>query len=174
MTDVVNRLHMLVRGGQVRRFHTIDTIKDNSVAEHSYHVALLCWLLTIGQPSTDLLLAALMHDIPEFVTGDIPANTKRDLGLCEKCEELEAGILRSMLEGLEHYRLTGPERRVLQLADCMAGMLQCVRERMLGNRNVEGAYNNWTEYVRELKPVRHEYDVLDAISGMWRDAGGSR
>jgi len=51
-----------------------------SVAEHSFHVATLVWLLARQEPAVDALRAlelALLHDLAEVRTGDLPMTAGR-------------------------------------------------------------------------------------------------
>jgi len=53
-----------------------------SVAEHSFHVATLVWLLARQEPEIDALRAlemALLHDLAEVRTGDLPMTAGRYL-----------------------------------------------------------------------------------------------
>ncbi len=59
----------------VRRQGWLDRGVDDpeSVADHSWSVALLAWLLAAGRPGLDrerVLLLGLVHDLPEAVVGD--------------------------------------------------------------------------------------------------------
>lgn len=56
-----------------------NSIRRQSVAEHSYNVAMLIvYLFNMKDrdPPSDLLVAALMHDYDEIYTGDLPAGFK--------------------------------------------------------------------------------------------------
>ena len=69
--DRIPRLGYLTRG----------VADPESVAEHSYHVAFLVWALGPSVPGLDLARAvglALLHDVGELATGDIP-RTAADL-----------------------------------------------------------------------------------------------
>lgn len=75
----------------VRRYSTIHLCKDENIAEHSMHVAMLCEI--VGSKVIDKLKAegnyhcenidlgrciklAIFHDLDEIITGDIPRATK--------------------------------------------------------------------------------------------------
>jgi hypothetical protein len=61
-------------GGAVQRCHTVRHQGSYSNAEHSWGVAMLLLQLYPEYPS--VLAVALVHDIPEAVTGDVPATVK--------------------------------------------------------------------------------------------------
>ena len=72
-----------LRAQGVNRWHIVETSRPQSVAEHSFNVAMIAMELAYLIPSLskpDVMAAALMHDIDEVVTGDIPTPTKERLG----------------------------------------------------------------------------------------------
>lgn len=75
----------------VKRWGVVEMSKEQSVAEHSFNVSLLC-IAILNQAETvwehksqisdlkaDTLRWAALHDIPELLTGDIPTSFKRQL-----------------------------------------------------------------------------------------------
>lgn len=78
-------LETVMRVQAVKRWHMIDTTRIQNLAEHTANVALLAmtvaktapidWFDTYAAVAT----AALVHDIPESFTGDLPTHTKRYL-----------------------------------------------------------------------------------------------
>ena len=53
----------------------VPAAETESVADHSFRVALLAWLAAPGEPALDrdrVLKLALLHDLAEAVTGDEP------------------------------------------------------------------------------------------------------
>lgn len=72
----------------IKRWGVIDMSRDQSVAEHSYHVAIIA--MEIGQfyfaesespPIAELLKWSLTNDLPELLTGDIPTPAKQYIDL---------------------------------------------------------------------------------------------
>lgn len=106
-------------------------------------VALLC----DGCPSTQLLMAALGHDLAEQYVGDIPSPTKRELKISEKLGHLEDTILHR--HGA-HVILTADEKRTLKIADCLDGMMFCVSELRSGNRRAHIIYERYLSYIEEM------------------------
>jgi len=135
MSALETALHQLtfVRdGGSVKRMHTVRTLHTQNVAEHSYGVAWLCWVLTDGKPSANLLMAALAHDVPEVEVGDVPSPTKRALNstVLQTLEDLAmSNNFMPVFEVTEHEAL------VLKVADMLDLAFACVDEHNLGNRN---------------------------------------
>ena len=73
-------LEFLLAGAEVLRYHTVQTLQRETVGHHSHGVACLVLLLD-PQASARLLRAALLHDLAEQCTGDIPSAAKREYGI---------------------------------------------------------------------------------------------
>lgn len=159
----------MLRASATKRFHTMRTITENTVAEHGWGVACLVWELTLGQCRTVLLGAALHHDLAEHVVGDVPAPAKRELGIGERLNALEDRLLRH--QGCVNTEDLSPEeRRTLKLADCYDGMMFCVREKGLGNRTLGEVFVKYHSYVTALSPDGVELEILTAIVNEWEIA----
>lgn len=160
-------VEFISNGGDVRRFHTVNTIGTNTVAEHSFGVVWIIWLLTGGQCRPKLLMAGAAHDLAEQVVGDVPSPAKRALGIGQDIDELETKIL------ADHgtaFVLTPEEARTLKLADCLDGLLFCAKERSQGNRRIDGVADKYAEYIAEMNPCGVERDVFDAVKSILEDA----
>ena len=83
-----NPLKLLLNGGKVRRFHTGLGNFNQTVAEHSFNVALLL-LMIWPDTKVEELEYALKHDLHEAFTGDMPAPTKKLPTLDRVMKELE-------------------------------------------------------------------------------------
>ena len=120
----------LREGAAVQRCHTHDGPRY-TVGEHSAGVAYLLLALMPTPPSADLLSAALLHDIPERWTGDVPAWAKwSSPELARALEALEARILNSL--GLEAPRLDSFELHWLKAADSLDLWLWCKNQQRRG------------------------------------------
>lgn len=162
-------LQFVRQGAEVERFHATKTLQVETVGTHSHGVAMLCYALSVGAPSVDLLMAALCHDLAEQVYGDIPAPTKRALGISEACAELEDECLaqRGLL-----FTLTPEEERILKLADILDGMLFCVREAQLGSRLVAGVYARYAGYFNTVAfpEDREAFSIFNELETHWMEA----
>lgn len=139
----------ITAGGQVKRYHALFTLVPQTVAEHSYGVAWWCAILCDMAPSTNLLLAALLHDVAEAKVGDIPSPVKRELAISSAVEEMEEEYLAAYK--LPMPELTEDETLVLRIADCLDGIAFCRRELALGNARLGTTLDNYVRYVRELQ-----------------------
>lgn len=83
----------------VKRWHMIDTTRQQTLAEHSANVALLSWYIATTSPGMffgpgdRIASVALRHDLAEVFTGDIPSHSKRHL---KGLNRLEAATLPSV------------------------------------------------------------------------------
>jgi hypothetical protein len=73
----------LLRADGVTRWHIVATIKRQSLAEHSYRVAVITksLLSRLGYEDDSLVAKALVHDADEILDGDIPTPTKEKYGI---------------------------------------------------------------------------------------------
>lgn len=143
---------LLMQFGQTKRYHTEVLLKEQDVAQHTFNVAWLCWLLSQREPSAELLMSALAHDAGERWTGDLPAPVKRGTGLGGAFDALENAA--TAKAGWVPPGLSLTEGQILKMADALEGAFFCLRELKLGNRLVVdagagGAATNFLGYVRE-------------------------
>lgn len=158
---ITETLRIIRAGGSVTRFHTQRTTQAESVGKHSFGVAWLCYLLSDGKPSMALLVAALAHDLAEYVTGDVPAPVKgANPDLKHALDRVEADVLPGALQP----PLTEVEARTLKLADIFDGMLFCNEERRLGNLDILPTFEAYYSYAQKFYPLAPaEQEVLNFI-----------
>lgn len=163
-------------GGNSTRFHTVDVHNRQCIGNHSFGVAWLCELITQGAASKNLIMAALAHDLAEHVVGDVPAPAKRSMGIGKLYEAAE--YIQLSQAGLSPYfdKLTPLESEVLKLSDCFEGMIFCLRERKLGNRNVDDIFGRYVSYVSEVITKMETSTVavkaariLDELGSEWKE-----
>jgi len=122
-----------------------------SVADHSYSVALIAMLLAdrmdLELDVEKLLRIALLHDLPEHMLGDIHAPATRLLGEREK-EAAELRILENLFAGLENgeryvelwkefAERSSPEGRLIRAADKIEMFTQAFQYEAAGNRMLD-------------------------------------
>lgn len=147
-----NTLDFITAGAAVSRYHTCDILKPESVGHHSHGVALLCMVID-PDCSFDLVKAALLHDMAEQRTGDIPSPAKRELGIGGDLEAIEHRILEE--NGFAFPNLSDEDQLTLKLADVAHGALKCAREVNMGNSTMRIVYDRFMIYAGQLpKNVR--------------------
>lgn len=167
----IYRMKAARAGGNVNRFHTMTTLCKNTVAQHSFGVAVMMDQMYDGKAPAHMLRAALYHDIAEAQFGDIPSPAKRamdsaDLRLAEDKYMKSNGLW---------TELNDWERWQLKSLDILDGLWYCAEEMGLGNRRIVEAWNNYRSYlfdhVKNAEPFmgREHYnealDFIGAISG---------
>lgn len=143
---MVSRLLQIRKGGDVKRFHTVTMLREHLVSSHSWGVATII-LDVYPECSKELLIAALYHDVPEHIVGDMPATTKwRHPELADKLAQAEAQAVAEM--GLEMI-LSPYEQKVLKFADMADLVLCCLQEVQLGNRTAAEVVARGIAYLEE-------------------------
>ena len=178
MKTMKERVQFILEGGAVNRFHARPGLLQQTDAAHSWGVAVLVYLLSPVQPSVELLLAALTHDLAEQYMGDVPAPAKWALGVQADYARLENDKLRQY--GLDFSGLLSTdEARQLKLADTMDGLLHCCKEAALGNRTVHLIYGKWYALAQHTITARtivssQELELLQAINQIWEESNGAQ
>ncbi|WP_297211450.1 5'-deoxynucleotidase [uncultured Flavonifractor sp.] len=143
----LSRMRYINRWGLMR-----NTVQEN-IQEHSHMVAVLAHALAVirrdvlGRPADPGLAAAaaLYHDAPEILTGDLPTPIKyyspdiRDA--YKRVEQVSAGKLLAMLpdelrpayEPLVREEYDPDTRALVKAADKLSAYIKCVEELKAGN-----------------------------------------
>lgn len=109
--------------------------RHESVAEHSWRLALMAYLMKDAFPDTDIdkvIRMCLIHDLGEAVTGDIPAfeKTRQDeetendavQGLFASLPEPYCGEIRALWAEMEERRT--PEAKLYKALDKLEALIQ--------------------------------------------------
>lgn len=160
---ITKQIEFIRKGGLVKRYHTKNTIAPNTVAHHSFGVAHFCYLLSEGNASVNLIMAALCHDMAEQVTGDISSPTKRRFPeLAAMVQKMEYDVLGE--HDMDFEMTLGPEETtILKMADCMDGMTFCINEFELGNHSIIEVYNRYVQYFNDIPANEHQRLVFNAL-----------
>ena len=110
------------------RYHTAPMqMERQTVGAHSYAVSILIDQLW-PDSSKQLIMAALYHDVPEIILGDIPATAKWDYPeLHQAFERAEKKVMEDL--GL-NFVLTAEEKNRLKMADMLELVMYCHRHDM--------------------------------------------
>lgn len=129
MSDRYQDLALLRDAAAVQRFHTNRKLRQQNLAEHSFGVMQLIRYIW-PEARREVYLAAMHHDLPEFITGDIPAPIKRRMPtLAVALEQAERGAAPLY----QDFGLTPTEEAVLKWCDTMELVLWCLEEIQLGS-----------------------------------------
>jgi len=129
----------LYNAGAVKRYHTMRVHEHQSLAAHSWGIAMILAAICDEPPSGELLLAALTHDLAEIETGDVPAPMKwNDQDLSDSL--YDAGTKFDREHGIV-FDLSDQEYQLLQWADTFELILFCAAEINMGNKAIVSTYN---------------------------------
>jgi 5'-deoxynucleotidase YfbR-like HD superfamily hydrolase len=143
----MNTTELIEKNGRVTRYHTERVLHPETIAEHSWGVAMLCIALTNGNPSMNLLKAALYHDLAEHVTGDTPAPAKwNSPKLKEALTDIEWAFHKSTKTEVE---LTDDEMEIFKMADMLQLCIYCQSEWSMGNRTLTKIWHNGWDWLYE-------------------------
>lgn len=134
----------ILQSSGVSRFHAVPGLAPQTIAQHSWGVAVLCQYFK-PKCRKELILAALTHDCTELVTGDIPSTAKWQspelktiLDKIESETEQEWGIA---------FELNPEEKRLLKLCDGLEGMNYCIERRRQGDLEASVVFYRWADFV---------------------------
>ncbi len=136
--------------GRVTRYHTVQTLQRQTIADHQWGVAMILYQICINAPSQELIRAALQHDLAEVITGDAPATAKWTFPDVKKAmDDAEAHVNNEL--GLI-FSLTPEETLLLKAADMLELCYFCLNETALGNSKAQDVLERGLKYVLRLHP----------------------
>ena len=152
---------LLARMKYITRWSLMHSTRAESLSEHTCDTALLAHMLcliarrytgTPCRPKT-VAVAALYHDAPEIIAGDMPTPVKyANHALRDAYKALEAESVRSMTGLLPEELgeeispfisgelLTAEEKRLLKAADRLSALIKCMEEQRSGNHEFDAAF----------------------------------
>jgi len=125
----------------VTRWGVLRRARSQNVAEHQYYVAVYAGLIadTIGYEGDrgNLYRCALIHDLFEGRSGDLPGPFKRQLCVGDAYHKLEVEYFKALfpheLPYLDMLRQDQGIAAIVKAADKMEGCMYLANEHMLGN-----------------------------------------
>ena len=164
----MDKLIAIRAGGAVQRYHTIRTLRPQSVAEHSWGVAMLLHMVAPSAPS-HVLSAALTHDLAELVTGDLPATFKWVLepAAHDHIKDVEKEF--NATHGWD-IALTPDEQHLLKWCDMMELVQWAMEELDMGNKLIIPVINNGLDYLRDMgHPNRIAQEIYNEYEEAFRE-----
>lgn len=141
----------IARSGRVTRYHNTPMVTRQTIADHTWGVMVcLNWLLDDKVPA-HMLKAAMYHDVPEIVTGDVPAPAKADNSMLKDVLTLIENQVKTDLD--IHVHTSEWEAAVISMADTMELMMHCKKEMAMGNKHAHKVFNKGMDYLHEKRIV---------------------
>lgn len=173
---------LLGRMKYITRWSLMRNGRPESLSEHTADTALLAHMLCLiakkctgtgaGLHPEVVATAALYHDAPEILTGDMPTPVKYKndaLRSAYKAVEREsarvmASLLPEELRSETEAYLTGTvlndaERKVLKAADRLSAIIKCIEESQGGNHEFEAAREQQMAALHALDCPEAEYFI---------------
>ena len=183
---LISRMRYIGRWGLMR-----SSIPEN-VQEHSHMVAVIAHALGVIRREVfgrecdpnALAAAALFHDAPEIITGDLPTPVKYHSGdLTAAYKEVERGAaekLVSMLpvelqgayEPLMSGKVGNDAEKLVKAADRLSAYIKCIEERKAGNLEFLSAERRTLERIRSMELPEAEYFLEHFIPAFEQDLDG--
>lgn len=172
MTNTMNLIRIFRAGGCTRRFHNTPMTRPEDVAQHTFGViSIIRALYHPSIPPSILLCAALEHDLPEQMTGDIPSPLKwKSSVIAEELWTLEEQWWEET--GIKQIKnLTPDEEQILKAVDMLDMIIKCKEELGMGNRGRLAVYTmgdmirNGKKYLKELKLPLWAKKKVDELVG---------
>lgn len=162
---LVSRMKYISRWGLMRNSRT------ENIAEHSLEVAIITHLLCElrnrrfggNVDVSRAVLAAVYHDVPEIITGDLPTPVKYyDPGIKSAYKRVEEAAVEKLLSTVpddlrEDYAEvfdseSDPETaRLVKAADKLSALIKCIEERRSGNTDFAEAERQTLEAIRKMR-----------------------
>ena len=170
----------------ITRWSLMRSGRPESLSEHTADTAMLAHMLClIAQKCTGtgdglrpevVATAALYHDAPEILTGDMPTPVKYKndaLRTAYKAVERESARVMASLQPSELQAetqdwLTGSvlndaERKLLKAADRLSAVIKCIEESHGGNREFEAAREQQMAALQAMNSPEAEYFIAHML-----------
>ena len=177
---------LLSRMKYITRWSLMRSGRPESLSEHTADTAMLAHMLClIAQKCTGtgdglrpevVATAALYHDAPEILTGDMPTPVKYKndaLRTAYKAVERESARVMASLQPSELQAetqdwLTGSvlndaERKLLKAADRLSAVIKCIEESHGGNREFEAAREQQMAALQAMNSPEAEYFIAHML-----------
>lgn len=156
----------------VIRFSARKRVKDENVAEHSFHVAMYAMILADMEKgfgnkvnTEKLLRSAIIHDLEESLTGDIIYDFKHsDKKLSQEIKRIGLGFYQNLMKNLpkdiskeyvelweNQKQMNTIEGKILFAADKLEALFYALEEISLGNKNFKVVAKGLMDTVKDLK-----------------------
>lgn len=133
--DLLQRLSYMIRYNNAIHIH------NENVAEHSFYVAIYSLVISkkLGYESYSAVKLALVHDVSEAITSDIPHDVKYDIfnlaNIFERFEKNFNKVNFGIYESAYNYN---KDKAIVDLADVISVMQYAEKEVEFGNKDKFG------------------------------------
>lgn len=169
MNEIIKKLEKIYKLKDVIRYNTKQKLKDESVAEHSFYVALisllLCFKFNIDAEDTlQILIKSLLHDMPEIELNDITHDVKEKLNLRPLLKSYEDDYYLKEFPECYELMINNEENEIneiVNLADSMSVLQYTNNELSIGNKTndmLEIYKNSYIRVFENLTKLEEKYE----------------
>ena len=168
--SIVNR-----RLSNITRFNNTPRICKETVAEHSYFVAFCVMLLSDFLENVNLekaLKLALIHDVEEAISGDLPHDVKMkypsfNVALEEMNLSIAHEIFGDQIQYIDLWEETRDtktiEAKLVKFADMFSVLMYCNNEINMGNSYMKDIYSRQLKLINEFIKKNSEFTFAKRI-----------
>ena len=158
----IDRILQVRAGGAVKRSHVTRQHGINTVAEHTWGVLALVYIL-FPEEYMELSAHVLFHDVPEYHVGDIPAPVKRySAEVKEALTGLEAQVC-ELLQIPNADELNSRQKQVLNACDKLELYFWALEQVQLGNMFASETVAELDNYFHEDPPPQPVGEIINYI-----------
>lgn len=170
MSSKISAFILNRRLAQIKRYHATPLQQNETVAEHSFYVAMIARALCSVIPTQkidvlEVVEKALVHDIEEMFTGDIIQPYKYyDPKLKNLIDKINDTMVKKAFEGLppklashltflwsDYHQHKKIEDKIVKIADKLSLVAYCLEQIQLGNQFMKPILDNGLAMLSEYK-----------------------
>lgn len=156
-TDLQKHLLYLYQLKNITRYNSRKRLVNESVAEHSFYVAIIALELAKKENLTkeqtfECVVKALLHDMPEIKLNDITHDVKEALGLRPMLKKYEDDFYKKEYPEYANLMIDNTDKKVdsiVELADVLSVYQYTTNEIELGNQSND-IQDIYTDTIRRI------------------------
>lgn len=143
-----HELSKLYKLKNLTRYNPRTKITNESVAEHSFYVALFSLMISTelnmtAEQKLNCITKALLHDLPEIDLSDIPHNVKQKFPELRKAlEKAEGEWFCRFMPQFKDLFTSAEEDDIVEISDVYSVIQYCEYEKELGNTSFDDICEN--------------------------------
>lgn len=172
---MISKITKVRRLSNLKRCSLFPVVIQQNVAEHSFYVSVLCLFVSeelkrkgVKLDEAKLLRYALLHDLDEAITGDIPYHVKKELD--PTLSEYVGRTLKQEFDGIcFEVDEDSLEYNIVKLCDYTELYLYCCEEKLRGNSSLDYVAENCKTIVNSINVRLQSYLIEKIMSCSLRD-----
>jgi 5'-deoxynucleotidase YfbR-like HD superfamily hydrolase len=158
-----NKLIQRFMSGLVKRYHTQPTIGEQTVAHHSWGVAML-YDMICPNPTYEGLRECILHDSAELYIGDVPFQTKQAYKSVDSMYKELEDFVRKEVDIPDD-----PKDPYVKVCDMLELCMFAYYQMTLGNANYKIVFDRGLDYINKMDVVKENLKTRSMIAQMMED-----